>query len=165
MVSNLANRTVLRHPISGKPHPVIASAAKQSNALHHKKTWIASSLTLLAMTELTQHRQLDHIIGVANAALENGVHQFKVEAARRANAALGRKSAAEHGAAVRQPSASETTINEFFHRKQVIERAFLVQLARAADQGVRTQDHLVPVTGNVFEFPQHRRDRLVAHLL
>src|SRR5712664_4204161 len=164
MAALFANRDALRHPISGKPHPVIASAAKQSNALHHKKTWIASSLSLLAMTELTQHRQLDHIIGVANAALEHGVHELEAEAARRADAALGRKGAAEHGAAVRQPAASKTAVNEFLHRKKVIERAFLVQYTRAADHCVRAQDHFVPVTGDVLEFPKHRRDGLVAHL-
>src|SRR5260370_18033809 len=62
-------------------------------------------------------------------------------------------------------SAPAETVNEFLCRKQVIQRAFLIQLARAVDQCVRTQYHFVPVTGDVLEFPQHRRDGLVAHLL
>jgi hypothetical protein len=47
MASILADRTGPSHPIS-ESQAVIASEAKQSRAA--KKDWIASSLTLLAMT-------------------------------------------------------------------------------------------------------------------
>ena len=36
---------------------------------------------------------------------------------------------------------------------------------RAPSIQAGAQDHLVPVTDDVLELPQHRRDRLVAHLL
>jgi hypothetical protein len=49
MARNFANQTAVRHPISGKSITVIASGAKQSIA-GTAEPWIASSLSLLAMT-------------------------------------------------------------------------------------------------------------------
>src|SRR5260370_41569367 len=116
------------------------------------------------ITNSPPHRQLDPFIGMPDGALENRVLKFKLKAARRADAAFGGKRAAEHGAAIREPSTSETAVNEFLHRQHAVERAFLVQLALASNPCVGAQDHLIPVTYDVLEFPQHRRDRLVAHL-
>src|SRR6202790_4676158 len=168
-VSQIQGTSTTRFP--GKGHTVIASAAKQSMACTPEETWIASAQSRYPTRNdknddvSAQHRQLGHIIAMANAALENGALEFNLEAARRADAALGREGAAEHGAAVRKTAAAETAVNQFLHRQQVVERAFLVQHPRAADPCMRTQDHLIPMAGHVLEFPQHRCDRLVAHLL
>src|ERR1700704_6174489 len=100
-----------------------------------------------------------------NAALQHGVLEFEFKAAGGADTTLGRKSAAEHGATIRQSLNPEAALNQFCDREHGIERAFLVQHALAADPCMRSQDHLIPVTDDLLEFPQHRRDRLVAHLL
>ena len=47
-----------------------------------------------------QHRQLNHIIGMPDAALEHGVFELEFKPAGWADAALGRKGAAEHRAAI-----------------------------------------------------------------
>src|SRR3984893_13345425 len=102
---------------------------------------------------------------MANAALENGVFELKLKAARRPDTALGCKSTSEHGAAVRKSRAAKAALDQFRDREHAVECAFLVQHPRAVDPGMRTQDHLIPVTDDLLEFPQHGRDRLVAHLL
>src|SRR2546430_14910305 len=101
---------------------------------------------------------------MANAALENGVLEFVFEAAARADAALGGEGAAEHGTSIRQSRAAETALNQFLNRQHAIQRAFLVQHARAVDPCERTQNHLIPMINYVVEFPQHRRHWLIAHL-
>src|SRR5665647_1259632 len=62
--------------------------------------------------QLTKHRQRDHIIGMPDAALEHGVLELELETARRSDAALGGKRAAEHDAAVRQSLAAKAARNE-----------------------------------------------------
>src|ERR1700733_12233277 len=86
-----------------------------------------------AIFSSTQHRQFDHVIAVPNAALEHGVFEFELESARRADAADGGEGAAEHGAAIRKSLAPKTTPDQFLDRQHVIERAFLVEQALAAD--------------------------------
>src|SRR5260370_27453687 len=98
------------------------------------------------------------------AALQHGILELELEPARRADAAFGRKGAAEHGVTVRKTLAAEAAMNQFLDRQHGVEGALLVEHARAVDPGMRTQDHLVPVRGDVLVFPQYRRDRLVAHL-
>src|SRR5258708_8648676 len=98
-------------------------------------------------------------------AFQDRVNKLDLKAARRADAAYGRKCAAEHGAAVGKALIAETARNQFPNRQHGVERAFLVKHARAVDPGERAQDHLVPVADDILEFPQHRPDRLVAHLL
>ena len=55
---------------------------------------------------LAQHRQLDHIVAMSDAALQNWIFELELEPAGGADAAYGRKSAAEHRAAVGEPRAS-----------------------------------------------------------
>src|ERR1019366_10772443 len=86
------------------------------------------------------------------------------EAAGGANAALRREGAAEHGAAIGESLAAETALNEVGDRKHAVQFAFLIHHERTIDPGIRAQDHLIPVTGNLLQFPQHRRHHLVAHL-
>src|SRR5665811_1688198 len=83
--------------------------------------------TALAATtiSLAQHRQHDHIIAVADAALEDGIFELVFEAAGRADAALGGKSAAEHRATVGQSLAAKAALNEVRYRQHMIERTFL----------------------------------------
>src|SRR6478752_4692841 len=64
------------------------------------------------LCRLSQHRQLDHIVGVANASFEDGVFEFAFEAGSGTNATLGGKSAAEHGAAVRKSGAAEAALDQ-----------------------------------------------------
>src|SRR5882724_10595104 len=124
-------------------------------------------MSALAMTRepLSPHRHLDHVISMMDAALENGVLKFELKAAGGPDSALCREGAAEHGAAIRQFSPFEAPRDQFRNRQHGIQRALLVQLALAADPRKRTQDHLVPVTDDVFELPQYGRHHLVAHLL
>src|SRR4051794_35987991 len=102
---------------------------------------------------------------MAYQALENGIFKFELEAAGRTDTALGRKGAAEHDAAVRQSLFSKSPLNKFFDGQHAIERAFLVQHARAVDPSKRPEDHLIPVPLYVLDFPQHWRHNFVAHLL
>src|SRR5260370_16151381 len=82
IASQIQDASATRFP--ARPHPVIASPRVSAKPRPMK---------------LAQHRHLDHVIGIANVALEHGVLEFKVEAARRAAAAPGRQSTAEHRAA------------------------------------------------------------------
>src|SRR5580692_4748109 len=102
---------------------------------------------------------------MANDAVEDGVREFIFKPAGGADAALCREGAAEHSAPVRQPLAAEAALNEVSDRKHAVELALLVQHARATNPCKRTQDHLIPMTGDVLQFPQHGRDGLVTHLL
>ena len=62
---------------------------------------------------------------MANAALENGVFELKLKAARGPDAAFGRKSTAEHGAAVRKSRAAKAALDQFRDREHAVEGAFL----------------------------------------
>src|SRR5271169_5006529 len=100
-----------------------------------------------------------------DAALENGILKLIFKAAGGPDPALGRKGAAKHGATIGQFPICETAPNKFLDRQHAVERALLIEDALAADPGIGAQDHLVPVTDDVFEFPQLRRHHFVAHLL
>src|ERR1700694_6184712 len=84
------------------------------------------------------HRQLDHIISMPDAALENGVLKFEFKAAGGPDTALRRKRAAEHGATIGQFSTFEAPRDQLGNRQHGIQCALLVQLALAADPGKRT---------------------------
>jgi len=76
--------------------------------------------------------------------LQHGVLQFELEPAGRADAALGGKGAAEHGAAVGQAFSAEAAVDEILDRQHGIQRALLIQHPRAVDDGPGAQDHLCP---------------------
>src|SRR5687767_11864564 len=84
-------------------------------------------------TELTQHRQHDHIIRMPDGALEQRILELVFEAAGRADAALGGEGAAEHGAAVGQALAAKAALDQVLNRQHAVEGAFLVQHALAVD--------------------------------
>src|SRR6267142_6077795 len=111
------------------------------------------------------NRQRNHVIRVTNGPLQHRVLQLVFKAVGGTDAALGGEGAAEHRAAVRQSAVLEAALDQFVDREHRIERALLVKLALAVDHRKGAQDHPVPVTDDVLEFPQHRGDRLVAHLL
>src|ERR1700733_10011170 len=114
---------------------------------------------------LSQHRQLDHVIGMADRAFAHGILQLKLEPACGADATLGRERPAKHGAAVRQLSVGKAAREQFRDRQHRVQGSLLIELPLAADPGIRTQDHPVPVTDDLLQFPQRRRDRLFAPLL
>src|SRR6202043_1906954 len=75
--------------------------------------------------QLAQHRQLDHIITMGNAAFQHRILQLEFEPGRGADAAYGGKGAAEHRAAVGKFLAAKAAMNQHFDREHGIERALL----------------------------------------
>src|ERR1700694_5086876 len=69
---------------------------------------------------LAPHRQLDHVISMMDAELENRVLKFEFEAAGGPDTALCREGTAEHGAAIGQFSAFEATRDQFRNRQHGI---------------------------------------------
>src|SRR5262249_36594010 len=109
--------------------------------------------------------QRNHIVGVTDRPLQHGIIELELETAGWPDAALGGKGAAEHGAAVRQAPTVEAAPDQLVDRQHGLQRPLLVQLALTPEQGMRAQDHPVPMANHILELPQDRRDRLVAHLL
>src|SRR3984957_20462879 len=101
-----------------QPNPLRASFARLDPA---KSGAREQAIVGAAIFSLTQHRQIDYIIAVPNAALEHGVFEFELESARRADAADGGEGAAEHGAAIRESLARKTTLDQRLDGKHVIE--------------------------------------------
>src|SRR5207253_10483495 len=158
-------------PPDFRESPSPSLRAERSNPYPEPRNpWIASSLSLLAMTAVrasansTQHRHRDHIISVTDLPLQHRIFQLELEAISRADAALGGKGAAKHGAAVGQALTAKTAVDQILHRQHGIERAFLVEHPRAIGDGPGAQDQPVPVSNDVLQLPQHRSNRLVAHL-
>src|ERR1700687_3923486 len=80
------------------------------------------TMSALAMTRepLSPHRQLDHVIGMVDAALENGVLEFEFEAAGGPDTALCREGAAKHGATIGQSSTFEAPRDQFGNRQHSV---------------------------------------------
>src|ERR1700690_2902079 len=106
------------------PNPLRASFARLDPAKSGAREHTVIGATIFSST---QHRQFDHVIAMANAALEHGVFEFEPESARRADAADGRESAAEHRAAIREWLAPKTAPDQPLDRQHMVERALLVQ--------------------------------------
>src|SRR4051812_19380790 len=136
MATSFANGDILRHPISAQHVMQVSSRrtrgpiATDVNCLERRlpqgSTEIARRMgsgSRFAWPErrLAQHRQRDHVIAMTDGALEHGVLEFELEAAGRADAALGGESSAEHRAAVRQARFAKAAPNELRHREHAVE--------------------------------------------
>ena len=99
---------------------------------------------------------------MAQAAAQHRIFEFHLESGGRADLAMHRERAAEHGRARRQAAIEFLQLGGRAHRGG---RAFLIQAAPAVFLNPRAQNQIVPVAGDVLVGPDRRADRLGAHLL
>src|SRR5438552_3791248 len=91
------------------------------------------------------------------------VFKFELEALRGSKAAMNSDRTAEHQRALGEPAPRKTG-EQIFGMAHRADRPFLIEGPLAADARVRTQQQPVPVSSDVVETPEQRRDRLLAHL-
>src|ERR1700733_14901393 len=89
---------------------------------------------------------------------------LEIEAWGRPDSTDGAERSTKQHRPLRQTVTAGIAANQVLWRQHLVQRAFLVELPVAAGGDERAENQLVPVILNVFERPEQRRDRLVAHL-
>src|SRR5262245_21470047 len=98
-------------------------------------------------------------------ASEHRILELHLEALGRADLAVDRERAAEHGGSDRQRTGAGVAYDQVVGRSHVRDRTLLVERALAVALGVGAQDEALPVRKDLVIAPRLAPDRLGAHLL
>src|ERR1700738_2309193 len=93
------------------------------------------------------------------------VDDLEIETRGRPDSADGAERSTEQDRPLRKIATAGIAANQIVERQHLVQRALLGELRVAVGCDERAKNELVPVVRNVVVRPEHRRDRLVAHLL
>src|SRR5580658_1778912 len=115
---------------------------------------------------LTNHRQLDDVVGMGDRAAEHGIGEAELEARGWSDPADGRAGAAKHCESGGERSGrTEVVGHELIRGAKRADQAFLVEDPLLVDQGEGAHSQCVPVRPYVVQAPELTGDRFRAQLL